>query len=69
MADLAATRERVAEFEEIIEAAKRAIWAGDPPEVADSFLSHDPVLQWKLLDRKHLLAPTPVPVVRGGRSD
>ena len=48
--DLSTTRERVAEFEQIIESAKRALWAADPPEIAESFLAHDPVLQWRLLD-------------------
>jgi hypothetical protein len=42
-------RERVEEFETIVEEAKRAIWAREPKEVADAFLKDDPVLAWDLL--------------------
>jgi hypothetical protein len=49
-AEFAQLRERLAEFEAIIQAAKEAQWAGEPSEVGEHFLRHDPVLAWRLLD-------------------
>jgi len=43
-------RGRVATFEDIIEQAQRLQFAADPPEIADAFLQHDPILAWRLLD-------------------
>jgi hypothetical protein len=43
-------RDRVLEFEEIVENAKKDLWATEPKEVAEHFLAHDPVLKWRLID-------------------
>lgn len=42
-------RERVSEFEDIILSARKVQHDDLPPEVADHFLKHDPVLAWNLL--------------------
>lgn len=43
-------RERVSEFEDIILAARRVQHDDLPPDVAEHFLKHDPVLAWNLLE-------------------
>ena len=48
--DVDRVRARVADFEDIIERAQRSQFAGDPPDVADAFLQHDPILAWGLLE-------------------
>jgi hypothetical protein len=48
--EIARLREHVTEFEDIVRQARSAQHADLPSEVAESFLSHDPVLAWQLLN-------------------
>ena len=47
--ELKLLHDRVTEFEGIIFKARKVQFANDPPNVAEIFLKHDPVLVWDLL--------------------